>query len=153
MKRHPSLYQLSHDHHQGLILAQQLKKGAPQYKGMPSTLEGKKEYAISLYRTELVKHFEDEEKILFPSVIKRDDEVDKLIEEVISEHRKMESLVKDLMRKSDVTDLLDELGRLLEKHIRKEERKLFPKIEEILSEGELKTIGKKLISSRGSEKK
>ena len=153
MKRHPALYQLSHDHHQGLILAQQLKKGTPQYKGMPSTLEGKKEYAISLYRTELVKHFEDEEKILFPSVIKRDDEVDKLIEEVISEHRKMESLVKDLMRKSDVTDLLDELGRLLEKHIRKEERKLFPKIEEILSEGELKTIGKKLISSRGSEKK
>ena len=153
MKRHPALYQLSHDHHQGLILAQQLKKGAPQYKGMPSTLEGKKEYAISLYRTELVKHFEDEEKILFPSVIKRDDEVDKLIEEVISEHRKMESLVKDLMRKSDVTDLLDELGRLLEKHIRKEERKLFPKIEEILSEEELKTIGKKLISSRGSNKK
>ena len=153
MKRHPALYQLSHDHHQGLILAQQLKKGTPQYKGMPSTLEGKKEYAISFYRTELVKHFEDEEKILFPSVIKRDDEVDKLIEEVISEHRKMESLVKDLMRKSDVTDLLDELGRLLEKHIRKEERKLFPKIEEILSEGELKTIGKKLISSRGSEKK
>lgn len=153
MKRHPALYQLSHDHHQGLILAQQLKKGTPQYKGMPSTLEGKKEYAISFYRTELVKHFEDEEKILFPSVIKRDDEVDKLIEEVISEHRKMESLVKDLMRKSDVTDLLDELGRLLENHIRKEERKLFPKIEEILSEGELKTIGKKLISSRGSEKK
>ena len=153
MKRHPALYQLSHDHHQGLILAQQLKKGTPQYKGMPSTLEGKKEYAISFYRTELVKHFEDEEKILFPSVIKRDDEVDKLIEEVISEHRKMESLVKDLMRKSDVEDMLDELGRLLENHIRKEERKLFPKIEEILSEGELKTIGKKLISSRGSEKK
>ena len=153
MERHPALYILSHDHHKGLILAQQLKKGAPQYKGMPSTLEGKKEYAISFYRTELVKHFEDEEKILFPSVIKRDDEVDKLIEEVISEHRKMESLVKDLMRKSDVTDLLDELGRLLEKHIRKEERKLFPKIEEILSQEELIVIGEKLSSSKQQSNK
>ncbi len=66
MKRHPALYPLSHDHHQGLILAQQLKKGAPQYKGMPSTLEEKKNYTISFYNNELKKHFYDEEKILFP---------------------------------------------------------------------------------------
>ena len=153
MKRHPSLYQLSHDHHQGLILAQQLKKGAPQYKGMPSTLESKKEYAISFYKTELVKHFEDEEKILFPSVIKRDDEADRLIEEVISEHRKMESLINDLMKKSNVEDSLDEFGKLLENYIRKEERKLFPKMEEILSEKELIMIGEKLSSSKHQSNK
>ena len=148
MKRHPALYQLSHDHHQGLILAQQLKKGSPQYKGMPSTLDGKKEYAISFYKTELVKHFEDEEKILFPSVIKRNDEVDDLVEEAISEHRKIESLIDDLRRKNDVADLLDELGRLLENHIRKEERILFPKVEEILSDEELAKIGDRLSLSR-----
>ena len=148
MKRHPALYQLSHDHHQGLILAQQLKKGSPQYKGMPSTLDGKKEYAISFYKTELVKHFEDEEKILFPSVIKRNDEVDDLVEEAISEHRKIESLIDDLRRKNDVADLLDELGRLLENHIRKEERILFPKVEEILSDEELANIGDRLSLSR-----
>jgi iron-sulfur cluster repair protein YtfE (RIC family) len=148
MKRHPALYQLSHDHHQGLILAQQLKKGAPQYKGMPSTLEGKKEYTISFYKTDLEKHFEDEEKILFPSVIKRNDEADRLIEEVVSEHRKIELLINDLIKKSDVEDLMDELGVLLENHIRKEERKLFPKIEEILSAEELLIIGEQVSSSR-----
>jgi hypothetical protein len=79
MKRHPALHTLSHDHHQGLILTQQLKKGAPQYKGMPTTLDGKKDYAISFYKTELVKHFEDEEKILFLSIFKRNDEVDRLV--------------------------------------------------------------------------
>ena len=57
MKRHPALHTLSHDHHQGLILAQQLKKGAPQYKGMPSTLVGKKDYTLSFYNDELVQHF------------------------------------------------------------------------------------------------
>ncbi len=148
MKRHPALYQLSHDHHQGLILAQQLKKDAPRYKGLPSTLDRKKDYAISFYNNELVKHFEDEEKILFPSAIKSDDEIASLVKEVISEHRKIESLINDLKKNDDVVGLLDELGRLLENHIRKEERKLFPKMEETLSEKELIVIGEKLSSSR-----
>ncbi|MCW8962121.1 MAG: hemerythrin domain-containing protein [Ignavibacteriaceae bacterium] len=148
MKRHPALHTLSHDHHQGLILAQQLKKGAPQYKGMPSTLDGKKDYAISFYKTEVVKHFEDEEKILFPSIFNRNDETDRLVKEIISEHRKIESLIDDLRRKNDVADLLDELGVLLDNHIRKEERILFPKIEEILSDEELANIRDRLLLSR-----
>lgn len=153
MKRHSALYQLSHDHHQGLILAQQLKKGAPRYKGMPSTLDGKKEYAISFYNAELVKHFKDEEKILFPSVLKRDDEVDSLVEEIVSEHRKIESLISDLRGNNNVANIMDELGRLLENHIRKEERVLFPKIQEILSEEEIVIIGKRLTSSRQRKNK
>ncbi len=94
MKRHPALYTLSHDHHQGLILAQQLKKGAPQYKGMPSTPEDKKDYTLRFYNSELIKHFTDEEEILFPAVKNKNAEVDKLVSEIISEHRKMESLVE-----------------------------------------------------------
>ena len=57
IKRHKALQPLSRDHHQGLILAQILKKGAPQYKGMPSTIEGKKEYAIAFSESELKQHF------------------------------------------------------------------------------------------------
>ncbi len=144
MKRHPALHTLSHDHHQGLILAQQLKKGAPQYKGMPSTLEGKKEYTLSFYKTELAKHFEDEEKILFPFVKSKNEDVDNLIVEIISEHRKMESLIKDLEKTDQLENVLDELGWLLEKHIRKEERELFVEIEKVLSDDELKIIGTKL---------
>jgi len=144
MKRHPALHPLSHDHHQGLILAQQLKKDAPQYKGMPSTLEGKKEYTLTFYKTELKKHFEDEEKILFPFVKSKNEDVDKLIEEIISEHRNMESLIKELHETDQLENVLDELGWLLEKHIRKEERELFVEIEKVLSEDELEKIGKKL---------
>jgi iron-sulfur cluster repair protein YtfE (RIC family) len=148
MKRHPALYTLSHDHHQGLILAQQLKKSAPQYKGMPSTLEDKKEYTISFYKAELVKHFKDEEEILFPAVKNKNAEADKLISEIISEHRKMESLVSELEKAKHVEHLLDELGQLLEKHIRKEERELFVEIEKVLSDDELKVISDKISQSR-----
>jgi len=39
---------------------------------------------------------------------------------------------------------LDELGYLLESHIRKEERELFTSIQKILTEEELIQLGKKL---------
>ena len=148
MKRHPSLYTLSHDHHQGLILAQQLKKGAPQYKGMPSTLKDKKDYTISFYKTELVKHFQDEEEILFPAVKNKNDDLDKKIAEIISEHRKMETLIRDLEKTDQLENVLDEFGQLLEKHIRKEERELFVEIEKVLSEEELQVISEEISRSR-----
>jgi hemerythrin-like domain-containing protein len=148
LKRHPALYTLSHDHHQGLILAQQIKKGAPQYKGMPSTLDGRKEYTITFYKTDLVKHFQDEEEILFPAVKNKNDDLDKKIAEIILEHRKMELLVKDLEKTDQLENVLDEFGQLLEKHIRKEERELFVEIEKVLSDDELKIISDKLNDSR-----
>ena len=148
MKRNPALYTLSHDHHQGLILAQQLKKGAPQYKGLPSTLEDKKEYTLSFYKTELIKHFQDEEEILFPSVKNKNDELDRKIAEIISEHRKMESLIKNLEETDQLQNLLDELGWLLEKHIRKEERDVFMEIENVLTEEELQVISEEISQSR-----
>ena len=144
MKRHPALHTLYHHHHQGLILAQQLKKGAPQYKGMPSTLEGKKDYTLSFYENELVQHFKDEEEILFPLVKNKSSDLDNMISEIISEHRKMETMVNELENTTNLEDLLSELGQLLEKHIRKEERELFVEIEKMLSEEELLKIGKQL---------
>ena len=148
MKRHIGLYSLSHDHHQGLILAQQLKKGAPQYKGMLSTLEGKKEYTLQFYKSELAQHFKNEEEILFPSVDKKNEIVDKMITEIISEHRKMESLVSELEKTNHLEDMLDKFGKLLEKHIRTEERELFVEIERVLTDIELRKIGKQIDSRR-----
>jgi iron-sulfur cluster repair protein YtfE (RIC family) len=140
MKRHPALHSLSHDHHRGLILAQQLKKGAPQYKGMPKTLEEKKHYTISFFGSDLKKHFSAEEEILFPFVQNKNSEVDNLINEIIDEHRKMEKLVKKIQITDELENILDELGWLLESHIRKEERNLFMLIQDILTEEELKDI-------------
>lgn len=144
MKRHPALHPLSQDHHQGLILAQQLKKGAPQYKRMPSTLEEKKNYTISFYNNELKNHFKEEEEIIFPLGKNRAPEVDIMINEIVDEHRTMEKLVNEIENTIELENVLDEFGWLLEKHIRKEERNLFPAIEEILSEGELSELKTKL---------
>jgi len=144
IKRHKSLQPLSRDHHQGLILAQILKKGAPVYKGMPSTIEGKKEYTLLLYNSELVRHFKNEEEILFPLVKGKNSEVNKLTEEIINEHRQINQLIIEVQSTNELERKLDELGRLLENHIRKEERELFPKIEKILTEVQLFELETKL---------
>ena len=144
IKRHKALQPLSRDHQHGLILAQQLKTGAPQYRGMPSGPEDKKEYTLSFYRNNLQRHFQAEEKILFPFVEGRNEELDKMILELISEHRELERLIKDLTKIEQLEKKLDETGFLLERHIRKEERELFPAIEKILAPNEFVELETKL---------
>jgi iron-sulfur cluster repair protein YtfE (RIC family) len=148
VKRHKSLHILSHDHHHGLILAQLIKKGSPQYKNLPNTTEGKKDYSIKFYYDELIKHFDDEENILFPVVNGKDDETDNFIEDIIIEHKKIKQLINQLESDEDVENTLDELGNILELHIRKEERDLFMKIQEILTEDELSALENQLTGSR-----
>ena len=148
LKRNKALHFLSHDHHHGLLLAQLIKKGSPKYKNMPDTTEGKKDYSIRFYNDELIKHFKDEEKILFPVVNGKDDEIDNLFEEIITEHKKIEQLINQLETDDEVENTLDELGHILESHIRKEERILFGKIQEVLTEDELTALENQVNGSR-----
>jgi len=151
IKRDKALHILSHDHHHGLILAQLIKKGSPHYKNLPNTTEGKKDYSIKFYYNELVKHFKDEEKILFPAVNGKDDEIDNLVEEIITEHKKIKQLINRLEADEDVEYTLNELGNILESHIRKEERDLFMKIQKILTNDELTALERQLAESRQFE--
>lgn len=152
LKRDKALHILSHDHHHGLILAQIVKKGSPKYKNLPETIEGKKDYSIRFYNDELIRHFEDEEKILFPLVNGKDAEIDNLFEEILAEHKKIRQLIIQLESGEDDENTLDELGHILGLHIRKEERTLFGKIQEILSEVELTTLENQLRGSREHNK-
>jgi hemerythrin superfamily protein len=153
MKRHKALIPLSHDHHHGLLLAQLIKKNAPDYKGLPKDLQGKINYTLEIYNSSLINHFDDEEKILFPFVVGKDGKLDYLIDEIIGEHRLLENLITELPTSKNQTILLDEIGRILESHIRKEERVLFPKVKKILSEDELSVLEKNLLSSSGRDNK
>lgn len=144
LKRHKSLVALSHDHHHGLILAQILKKDTPPYKGLPSDNEGKAEYTSTFFDTELVKHFNEEENLLYPYLKGKDTELDSLFLEIIDEHKQMTSLVDLIKKKINLADNLNDLGVLLSDHIRKEERKLFPLIQEVLDDDELDRLGERL---------
>jgi iron-sulfur cluster repair protein YtfE (RIC family) len=143
VKRHQSLFSLSREHHTVLLLAVMLQKGAPKYKGMPVKIPDKVEYLKAKY-TDLKKHFNAEENILFPFVTGKNNLIDELIDDLIRDHNKLAEYMVMLDSHDDSEKLLDDTGRLLECHIRKEERVLFQKIQEVLSEEELNELEKLL---------
>ena len=139
MKRHPALIPISREHHDSLILARLLQKDAPPYKGLPLDVEGKAVYALDFYKNKLISHFIAEEKIL-PLVKGLNLEIDVLISEILEEHDRFRSSFNAINIQNNMADHLDKLGKDLELHIRKEERQLFPLIQENCSEQVLNTI-------------
>jgi iron-sulfur cluster repair protein YtfE (RIC family) len=129
MPRHKSLIPLSHDHHNGLVVALRLKKGGPASPNDP-WLAGEENQAPQLLHfsdTELLNHFALEEEVLFP-LLDVSEELVSLTRELVEEHTEMRQML-DAIRLSPSTVLLTKFGEMLEKHIRKEERILFPLIE------------------------
>ncbi|GJQ61242.1 MAG: hypothetical protein SCALA702_02950 [Melioribacteraceae bacterium] len=143
MRRDSALIPLSHDHHQGLILAQMMRKNAPVYTSLPNDLDGKVKHALKAYKEELVPHFENEEKILFPAVNGISEKLDKLIEVILTEH----TLLHEIFNKLEINknpDILDRAGEVLEQHIRLEERELFQLIQEVVPKKILESLEGKI---------
>ncbi len=145
MKRHPALAHLSRDHHGALLLARLLQKNAPAYVTLPTDTEGKAQYAFKFYEDELIKHFDDEEKAL-KLVNGINGALDALVQTISREHQELHELFKSINNQSNLPAYLDELGKALEIHIRKEERELFPLVEASCSEKLMKAINKSLSS-------
>ena len=137
MKRHDSLVPLSKFHRSVLFLALVAKKNAPPVKGYPTSLEGKKDYALSFYERRLKDHFLLEEKKLFPAIKGKDHDLDRLVDQVILEHQELTALFQKLQNSHDLESDLDNLGVTLEKHIRREERELFQQVQKTLTPQEL----------------
>jgi hemerythrin-like domain-containing protein len=90
--------------------------------------------AAQFLDTDLAAHFKAEEEALFPAMQKFSG-ASALLRELLAEHRKLEALAERL-RGREVAKLADALGAfadLLESHIRKEERELFPLYEKQMS--------------------
>ena len=133
MRRHPSLIPLSRLHRSVLFLALVLKKNGPNVKGYPTDIDGKKSYAIDFIKDRLIGHFDLEEKKLLP-ILSSFEDLKPMCDRVALEHKQIIDLTDDLLTTINLADSLDELGNLLEKHVRFEERQLFQKAQELLGE-------------------
>lgn len=139
MRRHKSLIPLSQDHHHGLVLAHSIMKNSPSFNHNYDALIKNVEKTRQVYNDELIIHFKHEEEILFPLIRGTNSQLDSLIEEIISEHR---TLTESLPNKEseNIADDLNTFGDLLDKHIRKEERILFPLIEKVTPDDVLQNL-------------
>jgi iron-sulfur cluster repair protein YtfE (RIC family) len=139
MKRHPSLAHLSRDHHGALLLARLLQKNAPVYNGLPADFAGKADYALKVYKEELVPHFAAEEHIL-QWVTGINGQLDLLVQTIYREHHELHQLFATFPAESALENHLDTTGKALEIHIRKEERELFPLMQECCGEATMDKI-------------
>ena len=139
MKRHEALAPLSREHHSTLMLAQLLKKHAPEYKGLPTNNTDKARYALQQFEGIIKNHFKQEENIL-EKVKDCHAAIKTVAAEIIQEHQQLTALFNSLHTATDVEDTMDKLANLLQDHIRKEERVLFPLVQQYCSEELLQQI-------------
>jgi len=140
MKRHKSLIPLSHFHRKALFVCLISKRNAPDVKGYPTELLDKIELTIEFYEKELLSHFELEERKLYSLVERRDCAVDSLLAEIRNERNQLKELFKKLKIGHDPHEDLHNFGTYLESHIRKEERQLFQRVQEVMDDDELNNI-------------
>jgi Uncharacterized conserved protein len=126
-RRHESLIPLSREHHDGLMVCLRIHRGLPLNHSDETWVREKATEITRFFATHLEPHFKAEEEALFPAM--RDvAEASELVSELLSEHRMLEALGKRLCGTAggQLAQALGEFADLLETHIRKEERELFP---------------------------
>ncbi|QQK76699.1 hemerythrin domain-containing protein [Salicibibacter cibarius] len=139
VRRHEALFPLSHHHQNGLATALYLKRaGTEESEFSLDAIKGK----LKLYWEEGgQQHFRDEEELLLPAFAKYDALQQPEISEMLIEHVQMRALVNQVLEATEnEVDDMHQLGDILEKHIRKEERVIFPMIEKALPEEDLQAL-------------
>lgn len=129
LKRNDALRSVSRDHHHALLLCLKIKKGLS--KGISA--DRIKKYSDWFYQNHILKHFELEEKYMFPVLGNEN----KLIRQALQDHQLLSKLFTDELH---IEDSLKQIQTELEKHIRFEERILFGEIQKAATREQSKQI-------------
>ncbi|MFQ5917281.1 MAG: hemerythrin domain-containing protein [Candidatus Binatia bacterium] len=133
-KRHPTLIPLCQDHHYGLALAIRCRKQALGQLN-PGNTRGIKERAEEVkdfFLKKLRPHFEAEEVVLFPLIGSQSSDAKRMVTDLFHEHEQIRRETIRLRQEPESSKTLFDLGDLLERHIRREERELFPLFEQLV---------------------
>jgi hemerythrin-like domain-containing protein len=120
----------------------------------PMGLKGLKERAQELrefFANHLICHFRAEEEALFPKMRELVPESAVIIDQLARDHRQIRDAIAQLDKDTGLGKLVFDLGDLLERHIRKEERELFPLFEQHAGETGVEAVGdeiKKILEAR-----
>jgi len=132
-KRHISIVPLARDHHEALLLAVRLQQGKQALLKLWShDPEFQARHVVSFYDQHLTKHFNAEEQALFPLAAAHILQARDMVRKLIEDHKTIAQMV-GRFRSGTPGSLEQELvsfGKLLEDHVRFEDRVLFPLIEQ-----------------------
>jgi formiminotetrahydrofolate cyclodeaminase len=141
VRRHPHLQPLSDDHHSALVLARRTRLAAERCRD-GSTLTKTWEDVTRRFASELEPHFRVEEERLFPQLESTGERP--LVERARADHARLRQLV----RVGPDLDATMEFAELLHRHVRFEERELFPRAESLLALPTLEAAGRAAVAAR-----
>jgi hemerythrin-like domain-containing protein len=137
MLRDKSLIPLSHQHQRALALCVRIDRAQP----IPTAdLQAWQSEIELLFEQEIKFHFSAEENVLFPAA-RKFCELIPLLEELIADHIALrESFSQAVARRTSLEDL-PIFAQRLATHIRKEERQLFERLQQLMNAEELAALG------------
>lgn len=139
MIRHEAIAQLSRDHHQALLQAMACKRADD------ATAAEVAATFVEFFDSEARHHFEVEEQVLIPHYVAYlgiEAAIEPVVVQVVREHVEIRSLVERLRAGETDTAFVREVGQRLDAHVRLEERQLFVKIQENLSDDQLTELAR-----------
>jgi len=147
MKRKKELETLSWEHHNGLVAAFRLQQGLKK----KTDLNVMREYILNIWENELLHHFWMEEEVLIEP-LKLNTIGQKLLKQLLNEHSAFREEIRIFSENGfDLADRILDFAIRLNKHIRFEERELFPFIESNLTEQKLNEVSQFLHSNHKPE--
>lgn len=137
VKRSPYIIKLSRDHHASLLFCWKLRQGMKLHVAA----ERMRRYVAYFAKDHLAPHFREEEEILFAAAVD-----DTLVGQAMREHDEINNLVSAIATThlKELPALLGSVADRVDAHVRFEERVLFPHLEKIIPEDQLKEISEQL---------
>jgi hemerythrin-like domain-containing protein len=132
LKRHPALQDYSREHHDELLLVWKIRTGL---KNNISS-ERISDYCVHHYNQVTGRHMAKEEKFILSKLPEQDDDRIK----ILNDHTAIKELAKKISENLSDNKLLAAFAEKLEQHIRFEERILFQRLQDSLSEATLKSM-------------
>ena len=140
MLRDRNLIPLSHQHQRALALCVRIDRASPIGEADLSAWQAE---IAQLFQGEIRVHFAAEENILFPAA-RRFPELNPLIEELLLDHFMLrESFAEAEARTMSASDV-SAFAQCMSGHVRKEERQLFERMQELMNQEELALLGQNL---------
>lgn len=141
LKRHEALQPLSRHHMIALHLSLKMRRAGTVKSKL--TIQELILEADEFWNPEGLVHFREEEEILLTAFAQHASVDIPEIHDMLIEHVQIRALFDTILKTDEPSlelDAIHELGEMLEKHVRKEERIIFPMIEKALPEDKLQEV-------------
>jgi hemerythrin-like domain-containing protein len=151
VKRHPSLHPLSQHHHFALIQALEMRRAAEApVEKRDALVQRQAEKFVKFWHKTGSIHFREEEEVLLPAYAQHTRlDQDASVMRLLADHAEIRAIAQDFERRRAnrlpiPAGSMAHLAKLLHDHVRMEENDVFPRIEKVLGEGNLREMGRGL---------